>query len=290
MTGTALLSDVLAKKVPKEDSERDEKDFLALLAIFRRLLSSQSDDERLALTEELMAQRADNVIRRAIEGFGMSYDEAIALIQNQGELSSLDAEKRKILIAAIDNLIDFAVAEEYQMLSDLPDDYDAWEESEEIIRVFKTFNQRYAKIEDSDAEYAMIVAAGLVSIKPTAILTYMTMQDERVRPWHRVYEGFSAPKSSFPAWLIPPIEHQCRCFLIEDEVYGAMEVQASRESGAIPQMPDWFNLTFKECVAFGGRIFSDEHPYFKIGEEHSKQLQVIADNIKSRYFHGEGRS
>lgn len=272
--------------MPKEDKERDEKNYLALLAIFKRFTSAKSDDEKLSLTEELMAQRANNAIRQAIEGFGMSYDEAIELIQDEGELSDLAVEKRRILSAAIDNLVDFAVAEEYQMLMDLIEESEDEEddEEEENLKIFKTYNQRYAKIEDSDAEYAMMVAAGLVMVKQTTILTYMTMQDERVRPWHRTYEGFSAPKRSFPAWLIPPIEHQCRCYLIEDDVYDSLEVLAAKK--AAPEIPDWFNRTFKESVALGGRIFSDEHPYFQIDKAHNRQLQEIAKRIKSRYFNG----
>lgn len=106
------------------------------------------------------------------------------------------------------------------------------------------------------------------------------MGDERVRPWHLQYEGYTAPKSQFPAWLIPPIEHQCRCFLVEDNRSSTMgAIQASVE----PQMPEWFNRTFKESVAFGGRIFSDEHPYFQVDERHVGRLNAIARRIKEKY-------
>ena len=110
------------------------------------------------------------------------------------------------------------------------------------------------------------------------------MGDERVRPWHLQYEGYSAPRSQFPSWLIPPIEHQCRCFLVEDTKSTLMaDVQAARK----PQMPDWFDRTFKESVVNGGRIFSDEHSYFQIDKRHVKRLGEISDRIKAIYF-GDG--
>lgn len=272
--------------MPEPDEERDEDELLALQAIFQRLLEAiKADEGQWEVLEELMALRAQQLIGRALQGFGMSLEEALELLQSSEEgLGRVDKEKRIAIHAAIDNLADFAVAEEYQMVDDLNFDEEGPTEGdeEEALKVFKTYNQRYAKVENEDVEYAMIVAAGLVTVRSTTMLTYMTQGDERVRPWHRTYEGYSAPKSSFPHWLIPPIEHQCRCFLIEDDVYNQLNVQAAR-TGKL-EMPDWFNPTFKESVAFGGRIFSDEHPYFQVDEAHVEKLSEISARIKTRYF------
>lgn len=272
--------------MPESDEERDEEELSALQAIFQRLLKAiKADEGQWEVFEELMALRAQQLIGRALQGFGMSLEEALELLQSSEEgLGRVDKEKRVAIHAAIDNLVDFAVAEEYQMVDDLNFDEDGPTEieEEEALKVFKTYNQRYAKVENEDVEYAMIVAAGLVTVRSTTMLTYMTQGDERVRPWHRTYEGYSAPKSSFPHWLIPPIEHQCRCFLIEDDVYNQLNVQAAR-TGKL-EMPDWFNPTFKESVAFGGRIFSDEHPYFQVDEAHVEKLSEISARIKMRYF------
>lgn len=272
--------------MPESDEERDKKELLALQAIFQRLLEAiKADEGQWEVLEELMDLRAQQLIGRALQGFGMSLEEALELLQSSEEgLGRVDKEKRIAIHAAIDNLVDFAVAEEYQMVDDLNFDEENQTESDEdeALKVFKTYNQRYAKVENEDVEYAMIVAAGLVTVRSTTMLTYMTQGDERVRPWHRTYEGYSAPKSSFPHWLIPPIEHQCRCFLIEDDVYNQLNVQAAR-TGKL-EMPDWFNPTFKESVAFGGRIFSDEHPYFQVDEAHVEKLSEISARIKTRYF------
>ncbi len=271
--------------MPEDDKERDEKEYLALLAIFEHFVGSDADEDgRLEAVEELMALRASHIIGHALDGFNITLEDALELLRNKDGLSELDAARRDIVVAAVENLIDFAVAEEYQMLSELPD-LDEEEEHEgltedDVYAIFDRYNKRYAYVENKDAEYAMIIAAGLVAMKPTTILTYMTQGDERVRPWHLQYEGVSAPKASFPAWLIPPIEHMCRCFLIEDTVTNS--VQAANKKKL--EMPDWFNPTFKESVALGGRIFSDEHPYFQIVPEHNKALQSITQRIKDKYF------
>ena len=55
----------------------------------------------------------------------------------------------------------------------------------------------------------------------------------------------------------------------------------------VPEMPSWFNRTFKESVAKGGRIFSDEHPYFDVKEEDIERLQGMAEKIKKGLLNGD---
>lgn len=276
----------MAKKSPEPDSEEQEKEYLALLAIFIRLLESISEDmNQWEVLEELMNLRAEFAIKHAVKGFGMDYDQALELVRNyDGDLSDREKEERNILVAAIDNLVDFAVAEEYQMSVELPDIEDLEEENLEMLEaICHKYNFRYANVENLDIEYAMIVAAGLVAVSYQTVLTYMTQGDERVRPWHLQYEGYSAPKSQFPAWLIPPIEHGCRCYLIEESAFAKLtRVEAS--SSKSPKMPEWFNPVFKESVALGGRIFSDDHRYFECDEQHTDKLREISSRIKSKYL------
>lgn len=280
-----------ANKLPNQDDNRHKEEFMALLVIFEKLLDSIPNDmESWEVMEELMALRADFAIHHALEGFGLEYDTALELLRNAEDgLSEQDKAKRNIIVAAIDNLVDFAVAEEYQMAQELPEIENMEEleeeEQDEIFAIFSKYNDRYVLIENQDAEYAMIVAAQLLFISNNTVLTYMTQGDERVRPWHLQYEGYSAPKASFPAWLIPPIEHACRCYLVEDGIVGQIR-DVQNAAIRIPEIPEWFNPTFKESVALGGRIFSDEHPYFQIQSEHVEVLQSIANRIKSKYFNG----
>ena len=238
--------------------------------------------------EDLMEARADIAIRRACSGFGVSFDDAIQLIRNTDNLDNEQSAKRNIVLAAVDNLVDFSVVEEYQMANDMSELEEYIDENEldddgligYFLPVFSKYNDRYMLTENLDVEYAMAIAFFLCGIKDESVLIYMTQGDERVRPWHLQYEGYTATKSSFPAWLIPPIEHQCRCYLVED----SKSVVGSIKNSLEPQMPDWFNRTFKESVAFGGRIFSDEHPYFQVDERHVDRLNVIAKRIKDKYM------
>lgn len=284
--GHTSLSTVQAIRLPKDDEDKKEKEFAALLAVFERFVDSiATDSDQWEVLEELMDLRAKFLVCHAIDGFDMSYDEALDLLRNQEGLTGEQEAKRNVIVAAVDNLVDFAVAEEYQMAMDLPDVDDDDYDEEEYEEIFERYNKRYAEVENSDAEYAMIIAAGLVGVSDGTMLTYMTQGDERVRPWHLQYEGYSAPKHLFPAWLIPPIEHQCRCYLVEDSVYGSIS-DVLNANVKIPTMPDWFNRTFKESVALGGRIFSDEHPYFQVEEQFDERLHEIAQRIKDKYFNG----
>lgn len=278
--------------MPEKDEDREKKEYEALLVIFERFINSiDSEMEYWEIMEELMALRADFAIQHAIEGFGMDWEAALEIIRTSdiSGLSDEDQNRREVLLAAIDNLVDFAVAEEYRMTLDMEEEIEDAEGDEEeleiAMKVFKKYNSQYANVENSDIKYAMMVAAGIIFIPKSTSLMYMTQGDERVRPWHLQFEGFTAPKSDFPGWLIPPIEHQCRCYLVADgEVSGKM--QDIQNAISIPEIPDWFNPTFKESVAFGGRIFSDEHPYFQIEEADIDKLQHIAESIKGKYLNG----
>lgn len=292
MTGPTSLSDIVAKRQPDDSKDRHEEEVAVLLSLFHNFVLSMSGHEgEWDSLEELMEARADIAIRRAFDGFGISYDDAIKLIRNADGLDNEQLAQRNIVLAAVDNLVDFSVAEEYQMADDMAEleqtmtdeEFEELEDEELFefyLPVFSKFHNQYMRTENLDIEYAMIVAAYLSVLKSDTVLMYMTMGDERVRPWHLQYEGFTAPKSSFPAWLIPPIEHQCRCFLVEDSA----SVVASVQAASAPSMPDWFNRTFKESVALGGRIFSDEHPYFQVDERHVGRLNAIAKRIKSKYL------
>lgn len=237
-----------------------------------------------------MYERAEIGIKHALDGFGISFDDVVELMRNATNLTDEQREQRDIIIAAIDNIVDFSVAEEYQMVNEFPEieDIDDDELSDEVMEeleaIFTKYNKTYATTENLDIEYAMIVAAVISRYGSDTVLMYMTMGDERVRPWHRQYEGFTAPKSRFPAWLIPPIEHRCRCFLVEDTVSVFGKVNAKAD--VLPTPPEWFNPTFKESVALKGRIFSDEHPYFQIEAQHEDKLLEIAQRIKTEFKYG----
>lgn len=284
--GSTSLSSVQANRLPEDDKEKKEAEYEALLEVFTRFVESLANEiDSQEILEELMNLRADFLIQHALSGFDIDYDEALEILRNADGLTDEQSAKRNVIVAAVDNLIDFAVAEEYQMARELPSLDDDEFDEDDYDEIFEKYNKRYAEVESSDAEYAMIIAAGLIGVADSTMLTYMTQGDERVRPWHLQYEGFSAPKSQFPAWLIPPIEHQCRCYLVEDNIVG--KISGVKDAVVkVPTMPDWFNRTFKESVALGGRIFSDEHPYFTVDSRDEESLHDITKRIKERYMNG----
>lgn len=245
-------------------------------------------DIREEILEAMMELRAEFAINHAIKGFGMDIEKALELIRNKNNgLSRLEREQRDILVAAIDNLVDFAVAQEFQMSQHLPIDFDYDDQSniDECEEIFWRYNHTYAIIENEDIEYAMKIAAAWAIHTNSTVFTYMTQGDERVRPWHLALEGISHPKSSFPAWLIPPIEHGCRCYLVEES--GDVLNKVSDIAQVVCQnddIPDFVNPVFKESVAKGGRIFSEAHSYFTIPKKHKKKLRQISKTIKSKWL------
>lgn len=245
-------------------------------------------DERWELLEAMMELRAEFAINHAIKGFGMDIEKALELIRNKNNgLSRLEREQRDILVAAIDNLIDFAVAQEFQMSQHLPNDFDYNDQTDidECEDIFWRYNHTYAKIENEDIEYAMQIAVAWSIHTNSTVFTYMTQGDERVRPWHLALEGISHPKSSFPAWLIPPIEHGCRCYLVEESSDVLNKISdISKVVCQNDEMPDFVNPVFKESVAKGGRIFSEAHSYFTIPKKYKKKLRHISHTIKSKWF------
>lgn len=279
---------------PTED-DLDEKAYAALLAIFENFIKGIGDQITLdELIEALAALRAKFGIDAALKGFEMDWETAFELLNSdEAKLTDEQKKRRDVLMAAFDNIVDFAVAEEYQMIEDVEDMAGEMEwgmdleegELDGITGIFEKYNLTYQGVENGDIEHALHIALMLYMLEDGAMLTYRTQLDDRVRPWHLVYEGVSFPKVVFPEWLIPPIEHGCRCFLEEENLAGRLNVMAA--SKKVPEMPSWFNRTFKESVAKGGRIFSDEHPYFDVKEEDIERLQGMAEKIKKGLLNGD---
>lgn len=273
----------------KTEGDDDNAEYLAIYAIFKKFLDNYGNmEEREDLLEEMMRLRADFAFNHAVKGFGMDFEKALELLRNHNEgLSKLEQEQRNILVAALDNLVDFAVAEEFQMMQQLPEEINDEGDRGECEEVFERYNRRYTNVEDAEIEYAMGIAAGWVAIAENAVLTYTTQGDNRVRPWHMALEGLSYRKIDFPAWLIPPIDYGCRCYLIEsadaivdDSKNKMVQVEARGKMGK----PDFVNPVFEESVCKGGRIFGKTHSYFQVPKKDKKKLRDIAQKIKEQWL------
>lgn len=280
-----------------EDKDDSQAEYEELLPLFINLVKSLRDpDNKKQALLDLARLRAQLAISHAFEGFDIEQDEAIRLINQTDDLSELDEEKKKRLIAAINNLIEFSVCEEYQLMTNiyktLPDfdfdsdefDTDNEEAMEPLEELNKKYNLIYAGVENMDIEYAMMIALAWVSSEKNSTLTYMTQNDDRVRPWHFALQGFSAKKDDFPSWMIPPIEWGCRCFLVDsngDSVINKLDVHAFTK---VPKKPKQIDNVFSESVAKCGRIFGKSHSYFKVGDKDKDVLKEMVELIKQDYY------
>lgn len=244
---------------------------------FRRLVHNwENSAEREDIIEDIITQRCSFLIDRALRGLALDFDEALSILRNHNNFTTeRERQQHEILVAAIDNLIDFAVVEEITMLDELPKEID-----EECLldyeAICEQYNLTYAEAENEQVFFAAKMAAWWMIVNTDSIVTYMTQGDERVRPWHQSLEGVSYRKSEFPAELIPPIEWGCRCYLAAD---GFASVQAAMSIDKCRSMVD---PVFRESLAMGGRIFTDAHRYFETPLP--KYAREIVKRLKSKFY------
>lgn len=97
-------------------------------------------------------------------------------------------------------------------------------------------------------------------------------------------QGYAAPRDEFPAWMIPPIEYNCRCFLEILEVPRAnaklSHIKGSAKNVTPPKLLDG---VFCESLAKCGRIFSSAHSYFSIKETDKSMLAGFVTRLKEKY-------
>lgn len=261
---------------PDAPDNDTRKEFLVILAAFRRFLSiHENSAESWEVMEDIISLRASFLIDRALAGLRIDFDKALDLLRNHNTfVSERERLQRDVLVAAIDNLVDFAVAGEMEMLDALPTGRNP-EDMEECELICRKYNETFARRENDDVLYAAMIATWWLNIPDENWITFMTQGDERVRAWHLSQEGLTYRKSEFPPELIPPLEWGCRCYLVSD---GFPSVTASLpgKGTAHPVHP-----VFCESLATGGRIFSGAHPYFKTALR--PEMEAIKRRIKIKF-------
>lgn len=285
-----------------DEKAQHKSEYQALLALFINFLSNIDVETREEAQYALMELRADLAIDHALKGFNMDEDEALTMLRNidNNNLTKKDKEKRDRIIAAINNLIEFAVCEEYQVTEqaiELYDDnieldpeyeidFNDQEDIDDYYAICALYNDNYAMVENSDIEYAMGVAYKWLQIASEEYLTYMTMNDAKVRPWHMDLQGYTAKRDDFPAWMIPPIEYHCRCYLMSADGFQVMGglSDIKKVSGKVPTKPSQISDVYSESVAKCGRIFGKSHPYFQVKAADKEFLQSCVESIKAKYY------
>lgn len=260
--------------------ERTKNEYWLILAAFRRLIDSLENSADSAgawkVMEEIISLRTASLYSRILEGLNMSFDHALSLLRNHNDFTSLrDKEERDILVAAIENLVEFAAAEEYAMMNEVMEQPEI-EESEDYEEVCEKYNLRYADTENEQVLYAAGMAGWWMNQSVDTLITYMTQGDERVRDSHLALEGLTYRKSDFPSDLIPPIEWGCRCYLLSDS--NESHVSASLKNEYRKKV----NPIFVESLSMKGRIFSDAHPYFTTTFYKNTRIQTIVQRLKDK--------
>lgn len=282
MSGRVRFPEIYNALSDEEKAQR-ESDAKKLLAAFMALILSISRDSEVeAALYELMRLRSEIAVSYLLKGLGISRDDALMLIKNidDNSLTRFDIELRDRLVAGIRNLVDFSVAAEYQAYLSIPEriDMDDQEMLSEYEELSNRYHLTYAGVEHGDVEYAASVALKwITAYSAGTTLMYLTMNDDRVRPWHRALEGFSAPRDMFPAWMIPPIEWGCRCYLVD--VSGDVVENRLKVSAKAPAKPLQIDNVFSESLAKCGRIFGKSHPYFRVRKEHAAKLMEYSERI-----------
>lgn len=81
-------------------------------------------------------------------------DRALELLKNHNSFTTeRERQQRDILIAAIDNLVDFAAAEEYSMLGELPETADE-QDMEAHEKICRRYNLVHAEEENNQVFFA----------------------------------------------------------------------------------------------------------------------------------------
>jgi hypothetical protein len=243
---------------------------------FRRFRHTMENSaESWEAMEDIITLRASFLVDRTLTGLAMDFDTALELLRNFNDFTTeRERQQRDILVAAIENLVDFAAAEELAMVDEV-DELPEGADEEMCEEVCEKYNLTYAVAENDNVEHAALMAAWWIGIMDESIVTYMTQGDERVRATHLSLEGVSYRKSEFPAELIPPIEWACRCYLVADGM--------SSVHGALPAHKDYrklVNPVFAQSLAKGGKIFTEAHPYFQ--KPLPKEVQKITERIKRK--------
>ena len=101
------------------------------------------------------------------------------------------------------------------------------------------------------------------------MLTYHTVQDERVRPTHRELDGISrSVDDKFWSNYMPPNGWNCRCTVLQ----GTIDVEKTNLRGFKnpKDVPDIFLFNSgKDRI-----IFSKKHPYFDVAQKDKKLAKV----------------
>ncbi len=182
--------------------------------------------------------------------------------------------KKKIIDTMADNIYSFSAAKTHQQMRELSAavfdskgnvrDFDDFKDI--ANNILGKYNENYLRTEMQYVVRATKQAEQWEQFEDFEdvypYLTYETMQDDRVRDEHAQMQG-TTKKVNDPFWDIfyPPNGWNCRCFVLQQES-GKSTTQKRIVRYKAPE-PE-----FRNNVGKTGKIFTEEHPYFKIKKEY----------------------
>lgn len=276
-----------------DEKAKHDGEYQSLLALYIALLRSRKDSGNInEALYELSELRTEYAVNHVLEGLDVDYEYAMQLLINaeDNSLTQHDKDMRDRIKAAILNLIDFSVCEEYQLyleameaIGDNDIEYDS-DEYEELLLLCEKYNDSYAAVENGDIKYAGAVAAAWLRFSAADYLVYWTQNDFKVRPWHMALQGYAAHPEEFPSWMIPPIEYNCRCFLEQLIIAGdKQDVRSIKGSIKNVKKPSQLSDVYSESLAKCGRIFEPSHNYFNVNEADKEMLEGFVQKLRSKY-------
>lgn len=276
----------------EEQEAEHDSDYQSLVALFVQLLKSLHNDDKDEALFALSELRTDIAFKHVAKGLGIEVDNAIQLLRNSEDdnLTQHDKDLIDRLTAGILNLIDFSVCEEYQLYDEVLDvvgdseiDFNS-DDYDDLLALCKKYNDQYSAIENSDIEYAGAMAALWMKMSASDYVVYWTQNDAKVRPWHMALQGYAAPRDEFPAWMIPPIEYNCRCFLeILEMPHANAKLSQIKGSTKDLQKPQQLNGVYSESLAKCGKIFGSSHSYFSVKELDKEMLKGFVSRLREKY-------
>lgn len=188
----------------------------------------------------------------------------------QGVLETLDPQELELLATSLrTNLSKFAAAKTFNQVLTLSPiaarAQDLKTFSKQAGTVLGIYNEVWQKTEKRTAKLAVIGAAEWENLKQfggtNQLLKYVTAGDSKVRFEHVQLDGIVQPMNSkFWALYFPPNGYNCRCDASpeqSDEPQTKQDIIDNLDPSDVPDI-------FRNNPAVSGKIFKENHPYFKV--------------------------
>lgn len=269
--------------------------YQTILEAFEKVLdlTKGSEHDIQYIVAVLASVRMERLMHIVSDELFLSYDYMIEILRKNiyKGADELKDHTALVVISAMENLLDFAICQEYKMMSEIEDLYNEDDEDDiqvdedDVMDVFFKYNGLWATIEDNTVMQSAAIANMWGNLSSNSIMQFTTQRDERVRYSHSALDGYKAPKNDFPSELIPPIDYNCRCFLVNsgDGNFDRDESYVELERDLISKT----NSVFAGSLATYGAIFGKSHSYFDIEQKDSEEYNTIKTLIRERFLENE---